>query len=160
MLYLGHTISRFLYVVDSQIDINNIFQHDSIFFLYFSKAFLVIIKRSTGPYFNQIFEVPKIINKNWKMTGDLNQPFFNNINPRNPTNTITIYDQKPNSPKLFSPLEPLQSAFRAPIEPYRAPYSRCSRSDKTSLKDLSARVFSRISDSLNYEISKTILNEN
>ena len=32
----------------------------------FFKAFFVIIRRSPGPYFDQMFEVPEIIQKVWE----------------------------------------------------------------------------------------------
>ena len=46
---------------ESHIDKNNISQDDSIIFLVFVEAFLVIIRRSPGPDFDKIFEVPGII---------------------------------------------------------------------------------------------------
>ena len=45
---------------------------------------------------------PESSKKYWKMTGDLNQPFWNNINLKNPKNTIKYQEKNRKPLKLFS----------------------------------------------------------
>ena len=55
-------IFDFCHFFEAQIDINNLFQDDSIFSCIRLNN-LVIIRRATGPDVDQIVEVPEIISK-------------------------------------------------------------------------------------------------